>query len=156
MGGFSGTGITDNEKYVKRGQALIIRDDPQRRKGVAAANRDGQGRSGDRTWRRLYGRSWPTWVQIKHVCMLPAGQDPSQTPLPEIHSLHYPQDLDSTSIRRSWQSAYGYFKHTEVACPVLSGGRDVEHVRRFFRDVFSVLHPEHVTVDDLKIVIIAS
>ena len=31
---------TDNEKYVKRGQALIIRDDPQRREEVMAANRN--------------------------------------------------------------------------------------------------------------------
>ena len=32
--------MTDNEKYVKRGQALIIRDDPQRHEEVAAANRN--------------------------------------------------------------------------------------------------------------------
>ena len=31
---------TDNEKYVKRGQALIIRDDPQRREEAMAANRN--------------------------------------------------------------------------------------------------------------------
>ena len=31
---------TDNEKYVKRGQALIIRDDPQRHEEVMAANRN--------------------------------------------------------------------------------------------------------------------
>ena len=29
---------TDNEKYVKRGQVLVIRDDPQRDREVAAAN----------------------------------------------------------------------------------------------------------------------
>ena len=32
--------MTDNEKYVKRGQALIISDDPQRHEEVAAANRN--------------------------------------------------------------------------------------------------------------------
>ena len=32
--------MTDNEKYVKRGQALIIRDDPQRREEVMVANRN--------------------------------------------------------------------------------------------------------------------
>ena len=32
--------MTDNEKYVKRGQALIIGDDPQRHEEVAAANRN--------------------------------------------------------------------------------------------------------------------
>ena len=32
--------MTDNEKYVKRGQALIIGDDPQRHEEVAAANSD--------------------------------------------------------------------------------------------------------------------
>ena len=32
--------MTDNEKYAKRGQALIIRDDPQRRKEVMAANKN--------------------------------------------------------------------------------------------------------------------
>ena len=31
---------TDNEKYVKRGQALIIRDDPQRHEEAMAANRN--------------------------------------------------------------------------------------------------------------------
>ena len=31
---------TDNEKYVKRGQSLIIRDDPQRHGEVEAANRN--------------------------------------------------------------------------------------------------------------------
>ena len=31
---------TDNEKYVKRGQALIIRDDPQRHEEVMVANRN--------------------------------------------------------------------------------------------------------------------
>ena len=30
---------TYNEKYVKRGQALVVRDDPQRRMGVRDANR---------------------------------------------------------------------------------------------------------------------
>ena len=32
--------MTDNEKYVKRGQALIVGDDPQRHEEVAAANRN--------------------------------------------------------------------------------------------------------------------
>ena len=32
--------MTDNEKYVKRGQALIIQDDPQRHEEVAVANRN--------------------------------------------------------------------------------------------------------------------
>ena len=32
--------MTDNEKYVKRGHALIIGDDPQRHEEVAAANRN--------------------------------------------------------------------------------------------------------------------
>ena len=32
--------MTDNEKYVKRGQALIIRDDPQRHEEVMVANRN--------------------------------------------------------------------------------------------------------------------
>ena len=32
--------MIDNEKYVKRGQALIIGDDPQRHEEVAAANRN--------------------------------------------------------------------------------------------------------------------
>ena len=32
--------MTDNEKYVKRGQALVIGDDPQRHEEVAAANRN--------------------------------------------------------------------------------------------------------------------
>ena len=32
--------MTDNEKYVKCGQALIIWDDPQRRKDVTGANRN--------------------------------------------------------------------------------------------------------------------
>ncbi len=32
--------MTDNEKYVKRGQALIIRDDPQRYEGVMVTNRN--------------------------------------------------------------------------------------------------------------------
>ena len=32
--------MTDNEKYVKRGQALIIRDDPQRHEEAMAANRN--------------------------------------------------------------------------------------------------------------------
>ena len=32
--------MTGNEKYVKRGQALIIEDDPQRHEEVAAANRN--------------------------------------------------------------------------------------------------------------------
>ena len=31
---------TDNKKYVKRDQALIIGDDPQRHEEVAAANRN--------------------------------------------------------------------------------------------------------------------
>ena len=31
--------MTDNVKSVKRGQALIIRDDPQRHEGVMVANR---------------------------------------------------------------------------------------------------------------------
>ena len=31
---------TDNEKYVKRGQSLIIRDDPQRHEEVMVANRN--------------------------------------------------------------------------------------------------------------------
>ena len=34
---------TDNEKYVKRGQALIIVDDPQRREGVVVINRNKAG-----------------------------------------------------------------------------------------------------------------
>ena len=32
--------MTDNKKYVKRGQALIIRDDPQRYEEVMSANRN--------------------------------------------------------------------------------------------------------------------
>ena len=32
--------MTDNKKYVKRDQALIIRDDPQRREEVTGANRN--------------------------------------------------------------------------------------------------------------------
>ena len=32
--------ITANEKYAKRGQALITKDDPQRLEEVAAANRN--------------------------------------------------------------------------------------------------------------------
>ena len=32
--------MTDNEKYVKRGQALIIGDNPRRHREVAAANRN--------------------------------------------------------------------------------------------------------------------
>ena len=32
--------MTDNEKYVKRGQALIIGDDPQRHEEVMSANSD--------------------------------------------------------------------------------------------------------------------
>ena len=32
--------MTDNEKYVKRGQALIIKDDPQRLEEVVAVNRN--------------------------------------------------------------------------------------------------------------------
>ena len=32
--------MTDNKKYVKRGQALIIRDDPQRYEERAGANRN--------------------------------------------------------------------------------------------------------------------
>ena len=32
--------MTDNEKYVKRGQALIIRDDPQRHEEMMVANRN--------------------------------------------------------------------------------------------------------------------
>ena len=32
--------ITDNEKYVKRDQALIIKDDPQRLEEVLSANRN--------------------------------------------------------------------------------------------------------------------
>ena len=32
--------MTDNKKYVKRGQALIIWDDPQRHEEVMATNRD--------------------------------------------------------------------------------------------------------------------
>ena len=32
--------MTDNEKYVKRSQALIIRDDPQRHEEAMAANRN--------------------------------------------------------------------------------------------------------------------
>ena len=35
--------MTDNEKYVKRGQALIINDDPQRLEEVAAADGDKAG-----------------------------------------------------------------------------------------------------------------
>ena len=33
-------GATDNGKYVKRGQALIIRNDPQGREEVMVANRN--------------------------------------------------------------------------------------------------------------------
>ena len=32
--------MTDNAKYVKRGQALIIGDDPQRHEEVTAANKN--------------------------------------------------------------------------------------------------------------------
>ena len=32
--------MTDNEKYVKRGHALVIGDDPQRHEEVAVANRN--------------------------------------------------------------------------------------------------------------------
>ena len=32
--------ITDNKKYVKRGQALIIRDDPQRHEEVTGVSRN--------------------------------------------------------------------------------------------------------------------
>ena len=32
--------MTDNKKYVKRGQALIIRDDPQRHEEVTGVNRN--------------------------------------------------------------------------------------------------------------------
>ena len=32
--------MTDNKKYVNRGQALIIRDDPQRYEETAGANRN--------------------------------------------------------------------------------------------------------------------
>ena len=32
--------MTDNKKYVKRGQALIVGDDPRRHEEVAAANRN--------------------------------------------------------------------------------------------------------------------
>ena len=35
--------MTDNVKSVKRGQALIIRDDPQRHEGVMVANRKKMG-----------------------------------------------------------------------------------------------------------------
>ena len=35
--------MTDNEKYVKRDQALIIGDDPQRLDGVMSANRNKAG-----------------------------------------------------------------------------------------------------------------
>ena len=35
--------VTDNEKYVKRGQALIIGDDPQRHEEVMSANRNKAG-----------------------------------------------------------------------------------------------------------------
>ena len=35
--------MTDNEKYVKRGQALVIGDDPQRHEEVAATNRSKAG-----------------------------------------------------------------------------------------------------------------
>ena len=36
---------TDNEKYVKRGQALIIRDDPQRHEEAMVANESKVGAS---------------------------------------------------------------------------------------------------------------
>ena len=32
--------MTDNKKYVKRGRALIIRDDPQRYEEMAGANKN--------------------------------------------------------------------------------------------------------------------
>ena len=35
--------MADNEKYVKRGQALIIGDNPQRHEEVAAKNRNKAG-----------------------------------------------------------------------------------------------------------------
>ncbi len=35
--------MTDNRKYIKRGQALIIRDDPQRYEEVAGANKNKEG-----------------------------------------------------------------------------------------------------------------
>ena len=35
--------MTDNEKYVKRDQTLIIRNDPQRHKEVMTANRNKMG-----------------------------------------------------------------------------------------------------------------
>ena len=35
--------MTDNEKYIKRGQALIIGDDLQRHEDVATANRNKAG-----------------------------------------------------------------------------------------------------------------
>ena len=35
--------MTDNKKYVKRGRALIIRDDPQRYEEMAGANRNKMG-----------------------------------------------------------------------------------------------------------------
>ena len=35
--------MIDNEKYVKHGQALIIRDDPQRREEVTGTNRNRMG-----------------------------------------------------------------------------------------------------------------
>ena len=37
--------MTDNKKYVKRGQALIIWDDPQRHEEVTGANRNKAGAS---------------------------------------------------------------------------------------------------------------
>ena len=37
--------MTDNKKYVKRGQALIIRDDPQRHEEVTGVNRNKVGAS---------------------------------------------------------------------------------------------------------------
>ena len=35
--------MTDNEKYVKRGQALIVKDDPQWHEEVMSANRNKAG-----------------------------------------------------------------------------------------------------------------
>ena len=86
---------TDNEKYVRRGQALIIRDDPQRRTEVRNANRRKAGapfRCADSLFAALAVTKSMTGLPYRHLqgmlTMTPTGED----------------ILDYTTIYRRFQS----------------------------------------------------
>lgn len=117
--------MTDNEKCVKRGQALIVKDDPQWHEEVMSANRNkADDRSGTPDRRLRPCGKIDDWLQCGYQQWLEAAnnnQTQSRSSLDPSHS--------NTSLRRpctmkGWPAALGGWVGVNIL-PIVHGPASV-------------------------------